>query len=223
MPVEIVIKRRSTSSSSRRKDCKNCKGCKETENNRDTRGKLDRTGEVRGGWLIPAGYTIRNWDCRERPLFVLGSVYDPNSLGKWIFDWTVYRHGAASPMADVAGDLWLLLLALGFRDRIFRENARSGRASWDEGMVHNAGTGLWKQLESIIADCEEAMRKVGKRKPDGEEFMDEEAGIAFVDCMFGRDHKLLATEEMMNGIRRWKMNGDWIYGRSMESMSKGGR
>ena len=118
-------------------------------------------------------------------------------------------------MADVAADLWLLLIALGYRDRIFREKARSGRASREDNRAQNAGTELWKQLESIIADCEEAMRKVGKRTPDGEQFMDREAGVAFVDCMFGRDCKLLVTEELIQGIRRWKMD--------TESTSRGWR
>ena len=33
----------------------------------------------------------------EEPIVLLGSVFDANSLGKWIYDWTVYHHGASSP------------------------------------------------------------------------------------------------------------------------------
>ncbi len=43
---------------------------------------------------------------------LLGSVFDANSLGKWIYDWTVFRHGSTSPIAGVAGDMWLLLIQL---------------------------------------------------------------------------------------------------------------
>jgi hypothetical protein len=43
------------------------------------------------------------------PIVLLGSVFD-NSLGRWIYDWTVYHRGVSTPMADVAGDLWLLLI-----------------------------------------------------------------------------------------------------------------
>lgn len=58
---------------------------------------------------IPAGYSLRNWDPTEEPTLLLGSVFDANSLGKWIYDWTVSKHGLLSPMADLAGDLWLHL------------------------------------------------------------------------------------------------------------------
>ena len=61
---------------------------------------------------IPAGYSLRNWDPTEEPIFLLGSVFDANSLGKWIYDWTVSKHGLFSPITDVAGELWLQLLRL---------------------------------------------------------------------------------------------------------------
>ena len=39
---------------------------------------------------IPAGYSFKNWDPTEEPILLLGSVFDANSLGKWIYDWTVF-------------------------------------------------------------------------------------------------------------------------------------
>src|SRR5690349_8878367 len=36
---------------------------------------------------IPAGYSLKNWDPAEEPIMLLGSVFDANSLGKWIYDW----------------------------------------------------------------------------------------------------------------------------------------
>jgi hypothetical protein len=35
---------------------------------------------------IPAGYSHKNWDPSEEPIMLLGSVFDANSLGKWIYD-----------------------------------------------------------------------------------------------------------------------------------------
>ncbi|KAK5201816.1 hypothetical protein LTR96_011828, partial [Exophiala xenobiotica] len=61
---------------------------------------------------IPAGYSIKHWDPTELPIILLGSVFDANSLGQWIYDWTVFHHGASTPMADMAGELWLLLIKL---------------------------------------------------------------------------------------------------------------
>jgi hypothetical protein len=39
---------------------------------------------------------------------LLGSVFDANSLGKWIYDWTVYYYGPATPVSNMAGEFWLL-------------------------------------------------------------------------------------------------------------------
>jgi hypothetical protein len=61
---------------------------------------------------ISSGYSIQNWDLTELPIVLLGSVFDANSLGKWIYDWTVYHHGPSTSMADVADGLWLLLTKL---------------------------------------------------------------------------------------------------------------
>ncbi|KAK4455398.1 hypothetical protein QBC34DRAFT_67378 [Podospora aff. communis PSN243] len=61
---------------------------------------------------IPQGYSLKNWDPNEEPITLLGSVFDANSLGKWIYDWTVFHHGPATPISDMAGDLWLLLIKL---------------------------------------------------------------------------------------------------------------
>ena len=81
---------------------------------------------------IPAGYSLRNWDPTEEPTLLLGSVFDANSLDKWIYDWTVSNHGLLSPMADLAGDLWLHLEKLTSMSKpvrpITRQLSRHGKA-----------------------------------------------------------------------------------------------
>ena len=53
---------------------------------RHSKAKLEQhreaTAEDVARWNIPAGYCRRNWDPTERPLLLLGSVFDVNSLGK---------------------------------------------------------------------------------------------------------------------------------------------
>lgn len=61
---------------------------------------------------IPKGYPLKNWDPAEEPILLLGSVFDANSLGKWIYDWTVNSRGVSAPVSDLAGELWLLLIQL---------------------------------------------------------------------------------------------------------------
>jgi hypothetical protein len=46
---------------------------------------------------IPAGYSYENWDPTEEPIMLLGSVFDANSLGKWIrldclLSWTCHPY-----------------------------------------------------------------------------------------------------------------------------------
>jgi hypothetical protein len=67
---------------------------------------------IRAG--IPAGYSIKNWDPTELPIVLLGSVFDANSLTKWIGDWNFYRRGECTPKADVGDglfELWKRLCA----------------------------------------------------------------------------------------------------------------
>ena len=73
---------------------------------------------------IPPGYSLKNWDPNEEPIILLGSVFDANSLGKWIYDWTVYCHGPATPISEMAGELWVLLIQLAAK--IKRADAASG-------------------------------------------------------------------------------------------------
>jgi hypothetical protein len=91
--------------------------------------KATEADAIREG--IPAGYSIKHWDLTESPILLLGSVFDANSLGKWIYDWTVFHHGASTPMADVAGDLWLLLIKLaGKLTNAFLESKESRAEKW---------------------------------------------------------------------------------------------
>jgi hypothetical protein len=71
-------------------------------------GKATENDALRAG--IPAGYSYRNWDPNEEPIMLLGSFFDANSLGKWIYDWTVFYNGPATPLSELAGELWLLLI-----------------------------------------------------------------------------------------------------------------
>lgn len=61
---------------------------------------------------IPPEGSLKNWDPSEERVLQLGGVFDANNLGKWIYDWTVYHHGLATPIAGIAGELWLLLIQL---------------------------------------------------------------------------------------------------------------
>jgi hypothetical protein len=161
---------------------------------------------------IPAGYSIKNWDPTEAPIILLGSVFDANSLGKWIYDWTVFHHGASTPMADVAGDLWLLLIKLAGKvkradeclPRIQRVEAQEVVEDFLE-----SGERLWSRFKKLLKGCELYMWKAAKREGGkGPVSMGRNAGCEFVESIFGRDRELENTEKLMNSIRLWNMRFD---------------
>jgi hypothetical protein len=162
-------------------------------------------------WGIPAGYWTKHWDVKERPIILLGSVFDANSLGKWIFDWTVSHWGPGTPMANVAADLWLLLISLSVKLRRAKDAVRFVGTTIEGELLRDfieAGDRLWTRFEGLVSQCESAMWVVAKTRADRSVAMGKQAGEAFVESMFGRDRELERTEELMAGSRLWKMRFD---------------
>jgi hypothetical protein len=160
---------------------------------------------------IPSGYSIKNWDPTESPIVLLGSVFDANSLGKWIYDWTVYHHGASTPMADVAGDLWLLLIKLAGKMKRAEECVPRIRSIDSQEMVEDfiqSGSRLWQKFKQLLKACEHYMWRAARREGSKGVSMGKNAGTEFVDSIFGRDRELENTEKLMNSIRLWNMRFD---------------
>ena len=162
---------------------------------------------------IPAGFSIKNWDPTESPVILLGSVFDANTLGKWIYDWTVYRNGPATPMSDVAGDLWLLLIKLAGKMKRAEQCLPRIRAPDNHDMVDDfvvSGHRLWTRLKKLLKVCEEFMMRAAKREGGGkgQVKMGKNSGCEFVDTIFGRDRELENTESLMQSIRLWNMRFD---------------
>ncbi|KAI9717226.1 MAG: hypothetical protein M1828_007420 [Chrysothrix sp. TS-e1954] len=166
---------------------------------------------------IPAGYSYKNWDPDEEPILLLGSVFDANSLGKWIYDWTVYRTGPATPMSEVAGELWLLLIQLA--GKIKRADACVPRIRRldNRDMVEDfleSGERIWARFGKILKICEDYMWKVAKKEAarkgtsSAAVVMGPKSGCEFVDSMFGRDRRLEDTEKLMTSIRLWSVRFD---------------
>ncbi|KAJ5098618.1 hypothetical protein N7532_005619 [Penicillium argentinense] len=163
---------------------------------------------------IPPGYSIKNWDPTEAPIILLGSVFDANSLGKWIYDWTVFHHGASTPMADVAGDLWLLLIKLAGKVKRADECLPRIKHIEAQEVVEDfleSGDRLWNRFKKLLKACELYMWKAAKRESGGKGgpvSMGRNAGCEFVESIFGRDRELENTEKLMNSIRLWNMRFD---------------
>jgi hypothetical protein len=162
---------------------------------------------------IPAGYSLKNWDPSEEPLTLLGSVFDANSLGKWIYDWTCYAYGNGAPMTDSAGDLWLLLIQLAGKNKRADERIDEIRQEENRELVEDfleSGERLWIRFNKLLKSCEaymyrEAQAKSGEKNPKK---LGSDSGVVFVESMFGRDRELNSTEKLMANIRLWSMRFD---------------
>ncbi|KAA8576871.1 hypothetical protein EYC84_006913 [Monilinia fructicola] len=150
---------------------------------------------------IPAGYSLKNWDPAEEPIMLLGSVFDANSLGKWIYDWTVYHHGPATPLSDMAGELWLLLIQLAGKVKRAEECMSRIRQQDNREMVEDfieSGERLTDKLKKLLKACEAPMLKAGRNgTKSATAQLGKNAGTEFVDSIFGRDRQLEQTEKFM--------------------------
>ena len=157
---------------------------------------------------IPAGYSTKNWDPTEEPIFLLGSVFDANSLGKWIYDWTVYRHGAGSYALSVAGDLWLALIALsgkmGQAEDLLQRREKGSKRRLIEDFLDD-GDELFDRFRALLRSCEKSMMKVAKRDWQTGKVvsMGASSGCEFVDCIFGEDRELQETEDIIDSMNNW--------------------
>lgn len=172
---------------------------------------------------IPPWYTIKHWDPNEKPIFLLGTVFDCDSLGKWIYDWTSKKHDPSKPMREVAGDLWLVLIE--FYDRIKRSERFIDRNNgtrdpelheeldWLNRFL-DSGKGLRKRLQRLLKECEEPMLQTDTR---GTGRLGKEAGLRCVDILFDRDELLETTEELKQRMQHWIHNWDEQRARLKES------
>ncbi|KAK0708560.1 hypothetical protein B0H67DRAFT_494699 [Lasiosphaeris hirsuta] len=160
---------------------------------------------------IPTGYSLKNWDPSEEPIMLLGSVFDSNSLGKWIYDWTVYHHGPATPISDMAGDLWLLLIKLAGKIKRAEEIVPKIRTQDNREMIEEfieAGDRITDKLRKLLKACEAPMlRSTTKQRKDSSQ-LGKNAGVEFVETLFGRERELEKTERFMASVRLWNLRFD---------------
>jgi hypothetical protein len=119
---------------------------------------------------MPAGYSTKNWDPAEGPFILLGSVFDANSLGKWIYDWTVFSHSPATPLAYMAGELWLLLIQLASKIKRAEDVLSWIRKRESIDLVEDfleSREGMWIRVARLLKVCKDAMLEVAKRRAAG--------------------------------------------------------
>ena len=142
---------------------------------------------------------------------LLGSVFDANCLGKWIYDWTVYHRGPTTPIADMAGEFWLLLIQLAGKVKRAEECIGRIRTKENKEIVDDfidSGERLTDNLKKLLKSCETPMLKAGNKGGKDSAQLGKHAGTEFVDSIFGPDRQLEVTEEFMSSIRLWNLRFD---------------
>ncbi|KAF5585036.1 hypothetical protein FPCIR_8469 [Fusarium pseudocircinatum] len=118
-------------------------------------------------YRIPTGYSLRHWHPDEEPIMLLGSVFDANSLGKWVYDWSIYAHGPSTPISDMAGEFWLLLIHLAGKMKRAEETIGAVKSVDSRDIVEvfiETGERLWDKLVSLLKRCEAPMLQAYKLK-----------------------------------------------------------
>lgn len=159
-------------------------------------------------YRIPPGYSLKNWDPVEEPILLLGSVFDANALGKWVYDWTVFAHGPSTPVSEMAGDLWLLLIQLAGKTKRSKEAAPRVQPPDNQEMIEDfieSGERLFDKLRKLLKVCEQPMLVASKKKPPES---GRNTGVLFVETIFGRERELEKTEKLMQSFRLWNMRFD---------------
>ncbi|KAJ0107175.1 hypothetical protein J7T55_014705 [Diaporthe amygdali] len=162
---------------------------------------------------IPAGYSLKNWDPDEEPILLLGSVFDANTLGKWIYDWTVHTHGVATPVSEMAGELWLLLIQMAGKKKRSEETVPRIRSSDGRELVEDfieSGERLFDKLRKVLKICEKQMLSAAKNeaKETRSAPLASKTGTEFVKTIFGKERELEKTERFMQSVRLWNMRFD---------------
>lgn len=97
---------------------------------------------------IPLGYSTKNWDPTMKPILLLGSVFDANSLGKWIYDWTAVYHGEKTRPAEMTRDFGVLLIHLAGRMRRAQESEPNIRRESDRKTLK-----AYLESEDCVCTC----------------------------------------------------------------------
>lgn len=140
----------------------------------------------------------------ETRIALLGTTFDINGLGKWIYDWAVHVAGSRSLAADVAGALWLSLIKLYGKVGMAKASAT---ACTDPGvlgnLVHLIGMGseLQERWVTLLKKCERPMLRCDVLRKSNK--LGQDAGIKFIETLFGRDKFLDDVMTLVTKITRF--------------------
>jgi len=110
----------------------------------------------------------------------------------------------------MAGEMWLLLIQLAGKLKRADDAVPKIRAKDNREMVEEfieAGDRLTDKLRKLLKACEAPMlRSSAKQRKDPQ--LGKNAGVEFVETLFGRERELEKTERFMTSVRLWNLRFD---------------
>ncbi|GAP87933.2 hypothetical protein SAMD00023353_1600650 [Rosellinia necatrix] len=147
---------------------------------------------------------VRFWDPDEDPIKIGTTVFDPFSLGKWLYDGALALYGPRAAAADAAAELWMCLLTV--HEQVTEcENAlqqcRKGGEKY-KAFIHciKEGFDLQDSLQSLVSESEEGALSGGAEPRPAEEGAPAELTRRLLE---GEDS---AVRGLINSVRGWRAN-----------------
>lgn len=154
---------------------------------------------------IAPGLCLKHWDPDEEPILLLTSVFDANSLGKWILDQTTRVYGEDDEMTDLAADFWFEHIKLGgkikhAKSRLPQIADSSVRQRVKEFIIF--GDKLVNKLGGTLKKCEQRVLEVTGLNEIPK--LGHKSVVVFIDTFIGRNPAQRdAFDELTQSIREW--------------------
>jgi hypothetical protein len=114
----------------------------------------------------------------------------------------------------MAGDLWLLLIQLAGKVKRAEACVTKIRSQENRDMVEDfilSGERLSDKLRKLLKSSEAPMLKSSSKHKSKDQVasqLGKNAGIEFVETLFGRERELERTEKFMQNVRLWNLRFD---------------
>ncbi|KAI7773693.1 vegetative cell wall protein gp1 [Diaporthe eres] len=154
---------------------------------------------------IAPGLCLKHWDPDEDPILLLTSVFDANSLGKWVLDQTAHIYGEHDEMTELAADFWFEHIKLGGK-------IKHAKSRWPQIADSNvrqrvkefitSGDKLANELGEILKKCEQRVLDVTGITEIPK--LGHKSVVVFIDTFIGRTPAQRdAIDDFSQRIRVW--------------------
>lgn len=167
---------------------------------------------------IPPHFCLENWNPDEEAIIFSGSVFDANSMGRWIYKWTAACRDKGATETATSAEFWFLIVQVAQKlqlcTRFVSQSEGTDGVGQDEQLEMvtdfiQAGNRLMDKFQTLMTECEKAMYEPGKK-----DTLRREAGMVFVDVFFSPTGHKTTTNSLVEGMRiwlhRWRVNCGFV-------------